>query len=179
MTSDESLMLQFKAGSRESFEELFARYREPVHGFFRRRVLTQAEAEDLAQETWVAVLKGTLRYEPRAAFRSYLYGIAFKLVAAAHRRNAAQQEARGITAVGAANRSSEAEQWIREALDKLDSTDREMIMLREYEQLSYEEIATLLHIPLNTVRSRLFRARVAIKQLLEPNAPPATAQGRS
>jgi RNA polymerase sigma-70 factor (ECF subfamily) len=179
MTSDESLMLQFKAGSRESFEELFARYREPVQRFFRRRVLTQAEAEDLAQETWVAVLKGTLRYEPRAAFRSYLYGIAFKLMAAARRRNAALRAATDISALVAASHSSEADQWVREALDKLDSTDREIIMLREYEQLSYEEIARLLHIPLNTVRSRLFRARLAIKQLLEPNAQPVIAQGRS
>jgi RNA polymerase sigma-70 factor (ECF subfamily) len=60
--------------------------------------------------------------------------------------------------------------WVREALCKLDLHDREVVMLREYEQLSYAEIAQLLNIPLNTVRSRLFRARVALKRYLEPQS---------
>ena len=54
------------------------------------------------------------------------------------------------------------------ALDRLDPVDREVLMLREYEQLSYQEIADLQQIPLNTVRSRLFRARVALRDLLMP-----------
>jgi RNA polymerase sigma-70 factor (ECF subfamily) len=58
--------------------------------------------------------------------------------------------------------------WVREALGKLDSSDREILMLREYEQLSYDEIAAVLRLPLNTVRSRLFRSRMALKQHLEP-----------
>jgi RNA polymerase sigma-70 factor (ECF subfamily) len=52
--------------------------------------------------------------------------------------------------------------------------DREILLLREFEQLSYAEIADLLQLPLNTVRSRLFRARTALRNLLEPNAAPAT-----
>ncbi len=53
------------------------------------------------------------------------------------------------------------------------------MMLREYEQLSYAEIAELLHIPVNTVRSRLFRARLTFKRFLEPTSEAITAQGRS
>ena len=57
--------------------------------------------------------------------------------------------------------------WVRSALGELDADDREMLMLREYEQLSYQEIADLKQMPLNTVRSRLFRARMALKAMLE------------
>jgi len=76
MTSDEQLMLEFQRGSAEAFTELFARYREPIYGFFRRRLDNVARAEELAQETFVAILRGIERYEPRALFRTYLYGIA-------------------------------------------------------------------------------------------------------
>ena len=58
--------------------------------------------------------------------------------------------------------------WVRQALQKLDESEREILMLREYEQLSYAEIADLLKLPVNTVRSRLFRARMAMKGYLEP-----------
>jgi RNA polymerase sigma factor (sigma-70 family) len=60
--------------------------------------------------------------------------------------------------------------WIQQALEKLDPSEREILMLREYEQLSYAEIADLLRLPVNTVRSRLFRSRLALKQHLEPAA---------
>ncbi len=53
-------------------------------------------------------------------------------------------------------------------MEELDRLDREVVMLREFEQLSYAEIADLLQLPLNTVRSRLFRARTALRNLLEP-----------
>ena len=71
MTSDESLMLEFQRGSREAFEELFARYREPLYGFFRRRLDSSERAEDLAQETFLVVIRGTSRYEPRACLTAF------------------------------------------------------------------------------------------------------------
>jgi RNA polymerase sigma-70 factor (ECF subfamily) len=86
MTSDEVLMLEFQRGSREAFEELFARYREPLYGFFRRRLGGRERAEDLAQETFLAVIRATSRYEPRAFVRTYLYAIALKLLAAERRK---------------------------------------------------------------------------------------------
>src|SRR5205807_9792304 len=92
MTSDENLMLQFQGGSRDSFEELFARYREPLYGFFRRRIHSRERAEDLTQETFLAVIRGAFRYEPRALVRTYLYGIALKLLANERRRQAKQHE---------------------------------------------------------------------------------------
>lgn len=179
MVSDESLMLEFQAGSRESFENLFARYHDPLYGFFRRRVESKGRAEELAQETWVVVLKGIERYQPRALFRTYLYAIAFKLVTA-ERRMSRRKEAPLLDISHTRSELPEVHRWVREALERLDSTDREIMMLREYEQLSYLEIAGLLRIPVNTVRSRLFRARVTFRRLLEPDCEAAaTAEGRS
>ena len=66
---------------------------------------------------------------------------------------------------------------MREAVAKLDRIDREVLLLREFEELSYAEIAEVLALPLNTVRSRLFRARTALHDLLSAPAPgqPSTA----
>ena len=62
---DEQLMLQVKQGSQPAFTELFRRYREPVYGYFRRRVSDPVRAEDLAQETFLALWKAASRYEQR------------------------------------------------------------------------------------------------------------------
>ena len=59
--------------------------------------------------------------------------------------------------------------WVRQALGRLDDADREIVMLREFDQLTYAEIARLLELPINTVRSRLFRARMALRRLLSPS----------
>ncbi len=88
MSSDEQLMLEFKQGSKDAFLELFARYREPIYGFLRRRLQDAARAEELAQETFLAVLKGIVRYEPRALVKTYLYGIAMNLLLAEMRKRA-------------------------------------------------------------------------------------------
>jgi RNA polymerase sigma-70 factor (ECF subfamily) len=176
-TSDEQLMLAFSSGSAYAFDELFSRYKQPIYGFFRRRVAESAQAEELAQETFLALLRAATRYEPRALFRTYLYGIGFKILRA-HRRKAAfratffgqQNSARDPSTRDA----TESGLWVRRAVEKLEPMDREILLLREFEQLSYAEIADLLELPLNTVRSRLFRARAALRNLLEPPAPSAT-----
>ena len=174
MTSDEALMLEFQAGSRAAFEELFARYRKPLYGFFGRRLNNSERAEDLTQETFLAVIRAVSRYEPRASVRTYLYGIALKLLAAERRtvfRNSAWSSALGLgTTEPNTDRTPDSVLWIGQAMERLDASDREILMLREYEQLSYSEIAELLRIPLNTVRSRLFRSRLALKSYLESDA---------
>ena len=118
------------------------------------------------QETFLAVIRAASHYEPRAAFRTYLYAIAMKLLLAERRKQARAGLAQPPDL--AVFQESDTALWVRQAIEKLDDYEREILMLREYEQLSYEEIATLLALPLNTVRSRLFRARMALKQLLEP-----------
>jgi len=174
MTSDEALMQEFQGGSRAAFEELFARYRKPLSGFFGRRLNNSQRAEDLTQETFLAVIRAVSRYEPRASVRTYLYGIALKLLAAERRRvfrNRAWSSALGLgTTEPNTDRTPDSVLWVRQAMERLDASDREILMLREYEQLSYSEIAELLRIPVNTVRSRLFRSRLALKSYLESDA---------
>jgi len=174
--SDEHLMLAFSQGSREAFTELFRRYKQPIYGFFRRRVTDSAHAEELTQETFLALVRSASRYQPRALFRTYLYAIAFKILRA-HRRKAAFRATflgpRGSTPDPSRHDATESSLWIRRAVAKLDPIDREILLLREFEQLSYAEIADLLQLPLNTVRSRLFRARMALRGLLEPAASTA------
>jgi RNA polymerase sigma-70 factor (ECF subfamily) len=176
-TSDEQLMLAFSKGSTHAFDELFSRYKQPIYGFFRRRVAESTLAEELTQETFVALLRAASRYEPRALFRTYLYAIGFKILRA-HRRKAAFRATffgqRNSAPDPAKRDATESGLWVRRAVEKLEAMDREILLLREFEQLSYTEIADLLQLPLNTVRSRLFRARTALRNLLEPPVKVAT-----
>jgi RNA polymerase sigma-70 factor (ECF subfamily) len=169
MLTDEQLMLEFQAGKSWAFDELFQRYRNPVYGFFRRRLPDIHRAEDMAQETFVVILRGAERYEERAKFRTYLYAIALKLLWTERRKELREPESSMDPAEVRTESDTLRGTWIRDALARLDADHREVLMLREYEQLSYEEIAELLQIPVNTVRSRLFRARGELKALLEPH----------
>jgi len=166
MISDETLMLEFQGGSRDAFEQLYARYQRRLCAFFRRRLANPARSEDLTQETFLAVIHGAATYQPRALFRTYLYAIAMNSLLAERRKQS--RDSTGDGTVDAAVRPAHDESlWIRQALQRLEPVEREVLMLREYEQLSYAEIAELLSLPVNTVRSRLFRARMALKQLLQ------------
>ena len=173
-SSDEQLMIAFARGSSDAFTELFARHKQPLFGFFWRRVADRAQAEELTQETFVAVIRAAPRYEPSAQFRTYLYAIGLKTLRA-YRRKAAFR----ATFLGSASEHAEpaaesgivTQLFMREALRKLDGVDREILLLREFEQLNYAEIAELLKLPVNTVRSRLFRARAALREMLLEKAP--------
>jgi RNA polymerase sigma-70 factor, ECF subfamily len=170
MLTDEQLMLDYLHGSGPALEELFSRYKHSLYAFFRRRLASKHRSEDLTQETFLVVIRNANRYEPRALFRTYLYGIAMNLVSA-ERRKRGRTEEEITDFVSPTEDISEPGLWVRQALRKLSPDDREILMLREYEQLSYVEIATLLKIPVNTVRSRLFRSRLALKAQLEPDKP--------
>jgi len=169
MTSDEQLILELQQGSEEAFTELFLRYRERVYGFFRRRMNDAAQAEELAQETFLAVLRAAQRHEPRATFRAYLFGIAFNILAANRRKSAlnsmhSDDAPHEVSDPSGTNPDNVI--WVRQAVERLDAPEREVLLLREFEELSYEEIAKILHAPVNTVRSRLFRARMALREIL-------------
>src|ERR1051326_7764485 len=149
MISDEALMLEFQHGSRDAFDELFARYREPLYGFFRRRLTSKDRDEDLAQETFLAVIRAAVRYEPRAMVKTYLYGIALKLLAAERRKLSGNESQIDDDQELAEDGPSAEALWVRQALEKLNAGEREILMLREYEQLNYAEIAELMRLPVN------------------------------
>ena len=172
MTSDEDLMRTVQQGRHEAFELLFDRYRHPIWRFFRRRIVDAARAEELAQDTFVAVLQGASRYEPRAPFRSYLFALAYNLLLAERRKALHQLVDFGEIELGGKSAGDpEMSLIVRAALGQLDVDDREILMLREYDELTYGEIASLKELPLNTVRSRLFRARMALKAVLDLPVP--------
>ena len=172
-------MVAFSGGSTDAFSELFSRYKQPLFGFFQRRIADRAQAEELTQETFLAVLRASSRYEPSALFRTYLYAIGLKILRA-HRRKAAFRAAflgpgDGVREPSFSN-NVESDVWLRQAVRKLGRLDREILLLREFEQLSYAEISELLSLPVNTVRSRLFRARMALRDLLAAPAPKPSAE---
>ena len=168
VTPDEQLMADARGGSCRAWDELLDRYRQTLWGFFRRRVSDARRAEELAQDTLLAILQAAPRYEPRGPFRSYVFGIAYNILLADRRRTAGHDTSPlrdDLRAAPAAD--PDVALWVRAALARLDADDREIIMLREDEDLSYQEIADVRGLPLNTVRSRLFRARMALKAALE------------
>lgn len=163
-------MTACRGGSTEAnsaFAELFARYRPLVWGFFRRRVWDGGRAEDLTQETFVALLKSAPRYEVRAPFRSFVFGIAFNLLAEERRQARPSESPDALPGLVASAPDLDVVMHVRQAIASLDPIDRDVLLLREFETLSYAEIAATLDVPINTVRSRLFRARMAVREKLQ------------
>jgi RNA polymerase sigma-70 factor (ECF subfamily) len=178
-SSDEQLMAAFARGSSDAFTELFTRYKQPLFGFYWRRVADRAQAEELTQEAFVAVIRAAQRYVPTAKFRTYLYAIALKILRAYRRKAAFRATFLGAPAEDAepaAESGVVTQLLMREALRNLDAMDREILLLREFEELSYTEIAELLNLPVNTVRSRLFRARMALREQLMEKAPSSSRE---
>jgi RNA polymerase sigma factor (sigma-70 family) len=176
--TDEQLMVAFSHGSMDAFGQLFSRYKQPLYGFFRRRIGDPAQAEELTQETFLAILRPSWHYEPRASFRTYLYAVGFNLLRMHRRKTTFRAMFLGVAPDGhepSIRSTADTEVILREALDQLERQDREILLLREFEQLDYAEIAELLSLPLNTVRSRLFRARTKLRELLAaPASRPST-----
>lgn len=161
---DDRLMLRLQRGDRAALGVLFDRHRARVWAFFRRRVPDSARAEDLAQDTFTGVLAGAARYEGRGSFRAYLFGTAFNILLDHRRRTRAFDTIEHEVPAPATD--PDRALWVRTALNRLEPEEREILMLREYDQLSYQELADVLALPLNTVRSRLFRARSAMRVAL-------------
>lgn len=169
--SDEELMLAFKGGEALAFGELFARYKNPIYGYVRRRVDDPGRAEEITQDVFLALVQHRNGYEVRASFRTYLYRIALNRVVTEYRKKKEKdpiEEGSPAYAKAAAGEDPAVVQQVREALEQLEPEQREIVLLREYQGLSYQEIAEVLKIPVGTVRSRLFRAKVALRDLLAP-----------
>src|SRR5260370_23596057 len=181
---EEQVMVAFSRGSTDAFGELFSRYKQPMFGFFRRRLNDPAQAEELTQETFLVILRASSHYEPSATFRTYLYAIGFNILRAHRRKTAFRAMFHGAMFEGggredreaAVRNTMDADLWLRDAVNRLERMDREILLLREFYQLSYAEIAELLRLPLNTVRSRLFRARTALRELLGAPAPTSSTK---
>ncbi len=157
-------MQAFKSGEGPAFCELFDRYKNPIYGFIRRRVDDPARAEEITQDVFMALVQSRNGYETRASFRTYLYRIAMNRVASEHRKAKEDSD----PADAAADSDPSVVQQVRDALERIEPEQKQVVMLREYEGLSYQEIAEVLKVPVGTVRSKLFRAKLALRELLAP-----------
>ena len=163
--SDEELMQAFKRGESLAFPELFDRYKNSIYGFVRRGIDDPGRAEEITQDIFLALVQRRNGYEVRARFRTYLYRIALNGIAAEHRK---KPEGTAEAAAPAAGGDPSIVQQVRDALERLEPEQKQVVMLREYEGLSYQEIAELIGVPVGTVRSRLFRAKLTLREMLAP-----------
>jgi RNA polymerase sigma-70 factor (ECF subfamily) len=171
--SESELLRDARRGDEAAFLEIYERHRTPIFRFAWRLTGSQAAAEDIVQECFLALLKGTAFREREGALRSYLFGIARHL--AMRRLQAAEREAVVIETVDGNDPlrellDAEAGEVVGRAIAALPLPQKEALILFEYEELSLEEIAAIAGVDTGAVKSRLFRAREALKRRLAPYA---------
>jgi RNA polymerase sigma-70 factor (ECF subfamily) len=164
---DAELLRRVYAGDQGAFRTLVDRHGRYLTGVATALCGNRADAEDLVQETFVAAL--TSRFRGESSARTWLVQILVRRSAMLRRSRKREQ---GQPLAGAAERSSRSEVAGTDAkldlarmLEGLSPDQRQVIVLRELEGLTYEEMAAALHVPRGTVESRLHRARAALKQL--------------
>jgi RNA polymerase sigma-70 factor (ECF subfamily) len=179
--TDEELMALFQEGDAGAFSLLVRRYKDNLTNFIVRFVGDRAEAEDLVQETFVRVFRNGSRFSGAGKFSTWLYTIASNLAKSRLRRLALWRFVR-IGGGGedgpefdlpdeGARTDSEADRALREeriqkALDALPVKFREVIVLRDIQDLSYEEVAAITGAAIGTVKSRINRARAELRRML-------------
>lgn len=182
---DATLIAAALAGSEQAFAALIGRYQDRLFRLLSRYTRDAVECEDLAQEVFLKVFRKLHTFQQDSAFYTWLYRIAVN-TATDHcsrqsRRRLQLVEDEVVLDSGKPRREPEAidepllahelAQVTRAVLDQLPEKYRTILVLREYEDLSYTEIAAVLGINLGTVESRLFRARQRFKEALERRYP--------
>lgn len=173
MLDDKELAAQAAGGDLDAFGGLFDRYAREVYRVALSLGHRRAEAEDLMQDTFLAALEGIGRFEGRSSFRTWLTAIAFRQSSRHHRYRALRaMEPFDETQAGAAaphetGVRQERRLDVHAMLDTLSDDHRAVLVLRELQGMSYDEIAATLQVPRGTVESRLFRARNLLRERFE------------
>ena len=175
-TDDFALMAQVRAGREDAFRTLVERHRRPLLNFFAR-MGASSHGEDLAQETFVRLWNYRLKYKPAAKFTTFLYTLArhawldhvrrqvrFKAFSDRYREEIPSSTDGGL---GQLRRKLD----VQAALEKLSPKLREVLVLAVHQGLAYDEIAEVLRIPVGTVKSRVFNALSALKEMFRENQP--------
>src|SRR5438093_2321775 len=178
---DVRLMCLVGTGDTQAFEELIERHQSLVAGTVARMLGSNSEVEDIAQQVFIRVWKSARRYTPRAKFTTWLLKITRNLVFNELRRSKRHAHVPLQTNPGAEEfplkdevnpapdaslLETELQQAIEEAIQRLPETQRMALVLRRYEQLSYEQIADVLDLSVPAVKSVLFRARTELRARL-------------
>lgn len=184
-TSDQDLIAAILDGSEAAFGSLVDRYKDRLFRLLGRYCRDPVECEDLAQEVFLKVFRKLHTFQQESAFYTWLYRIAVN-AATDHISRASTRRLRLVedeAVLDAGPRDHDADSPVaplmaaelalatRKVVDSLPEKFRTILVLREFEDLSYTEIAAVLKIQLGTVESRLFRARQRFKKALERAHP--------
>ena len=170
--SDQELVDLAREGDLDAFGILIKRHQGFVFGVVMRVVKNPTTAEDIAQDTFIRAFKSLDGFRGDAAVRSWLYRIANNL-ALNHVTRSREKPTDSIpekssgTSTARRAEQRELQAAMATAIDSLPEDLRGPLVMREYDHKSYEEIAAELDLPLNTVRTRIFRARRALQTSME------------
>jgi RNA polymerase sigma-70 factor (ECF subfamily) len=160
------LIVRCQEGSREAFEILLHRYRERVLNLAFSLLHSRDDAEDAAQEAFTQAFATIGSFRNEAQFWTWLYRITLNICLHRKRRMKSHDNIDDCEHSGAdAQQAAEAKLMVESALNELSTPLRLVLILREMHDLSYEEIAQVLNLPIGTVRSRLSEARRKFKQV--------------
>lgn len=183
MQSDVQVIARARRGEESAFAELLRRYRAPVYNLCLRMLKNTEDAEDVAQDVFIKVFGMLERYDDRYAFRSWVFKIAANASIDFIRKNKVKlisldepiryggeeierQIPDDAPSVAETVENRELARLLLELTEELPPHYRSMIVLRHTEQLSYDEIAQVLDLPLGTVKARIHRARAMLRDKL-------------
>lgn len=166
------LVTSAQRGDQGAFCELVSRHRQGVINVVYRMCGDAGLAEDAAQDAFLRAWQHLAGYRPHSPFRNWLYRIAVNVAHDVLRRERETVDVEGLPLASgdegpdAAVEREEQAQRVRRAVQALPVASRSVLVLREYEELSYREIADVLDIPIGTVMSRLSYARGRLREVL-------------
>ncbi|MCK4716860.1 MAG: sigma-70 family RNA polymerase sigma factor [Candidatus Marinimicrobia bacterium] len=179
--SDEELIRRFQAGDEAAFEEIVHRYKNRLMNFAYRFVLDREESEDIVQDTFLKVYQNRYAYKEIAKFSTWIYTITANLAKTILRKRR-NRKLFYFSRLGLEDKDMDFpsknqepqkkiegkfnEQTIQRAILKLPEHFRTAIILRDIQELSYEEISNIINAPLGTVKSRINRARLRLQEEL-------------
>lgn len=180
MSDDASLIAATLAGDSAAFGDLVRTYQDRLFNSLLRLFGSADDAADIVQDAFVQAYVKLDSFRGNSAFYTWLYRIAFNLAMSKRRRDHREasldqmklilgsEPVDGQPDVDSAMLQNERANLVHSALAELSFEHRQILVLREIDGCSYEEIAEILSLPVGTVRSRLFRARLEIRDLLTP-----------
>lgn len=175
MKDQEKIIARARRGDADAFEQLVVAYRDQVFRLALRMCGSEADADEVAQEAFLSAWKALPNFRGESQFSTWLYQLTTHAAIDLMRREKRQIAAADITEVSAADpapspqqqtEQSEQREIVRDAILQLAPEQREVVVLRFMEELSYEEIGAVLKLPSGTVKSRLNRAKAQLKEIL-------------
>jgi len=170
LADDRELWERIRRADADAFGSLYRTYASRLEMFLRHVLQDRQAAEDVTQETFAGMWERPNGFDPaRGTLRAYLFGAGRKRAAEWWRKRGVQI---APLEIDSAVRSTEAAALVSDALGRLPEEQRTLLWLREVEGHSYDDLATILDVPIGTIRSRLFTAREELRKIWRamPNA---------